>query len=215
MNDPTHSCGCGHTSSATPVQHPVDALVAEHEVILAVLEAMETQAKALQKGGPFDRELWAGFPEFLRNFADRCHHGKEEDLLFPALTRRGLPEPGGPIGVMKLEHTQGRELIKALDEAIQRSDARSVVSAAVGFVGLLRDHIAKENNVLFPIGKRLLEDAAVSELARDFERAEREIMGEGTHCKYLELAQQLCAKSQVEFAKRRGDALGGGCCAHH
>jgi len=46
------------------------------------------------------------FIGFLKEFADKCHHGKEEGLLFPALIQAGLPEKGGPIGVMLADHAR-------------------------------------------------------------------------------------------------------------
>ena len=211
MRQPAESCSHSPQTST----HPVDTLMAEHEVILAVLEAMEKEADALRKGASFAREKWARYPEFLRNFADRCHHGKEEDLLFPAMVERGVPDAGGPIGVMKSEHVEGRALVTKLAEAIQRGESRAAAAAANEFAALLKDHIAKENGVLFPMGKQILEPAIVERLVAGFARAEAEIMGPGTHCKYVELAQAICADAGVEFAKARGTSFSGGCCGHH
>lgn len=195
--------------------HPVDALIGEHEVILAVLEALEKDANALRTKGTWSRDAWLRYPDFLRNFADRCHHGKEEDVLFPRLVALGIPDQGGPIGVMKQQHGEGRELVTRLANAIDTGATAGAVTAALAFVGLLRDHIAKENGVLFPIGKQVLGAADVELVAQGFARAEREIMGEGTHCRYLELAVRICADAGVEFGKARGARLTTGCCGHH
>ncbi len=83
---------------------PTEMLEAEHHVIQKVVGAMavlgqEVEAKTLQ-----------GIVEFMRTFADKCHHGKEEIHLFPALERKGVPARGCPVGALLHEHQQGRAL---------------------------------------------------------------------------------------------------------
>ncbi len=68
----------------------------EHDAILKILEAAEEAARRIDAGGPVRRETLSGMSEFLRLFADKCHHAKEEDLLFPLLESRGMPREGGP-----------------------------------------------------------------------------------------------------------------------
>ena len=69
------------------------------------------------------------FIGFLKEFADKCHHGKEEGLLFPAMVAAGIPDKGGPIGVMLAEHTQGRQFIRDMEESlstvVDRVEARA------------------------------------------------------------------------------------------
>ena len=72
----------------------------EHEAILKMLGATEAAAHRIQSGGTVPTETLEGLIEFFRMFGDKCHHGKEEDLLFPLLESRGLPRSGGPTGVM-------------------------------------------------------------------------------------------------------------------
>ncbi|MEM3061405.1 MAG: hemerythrin domain-containing protein, partial [Candidatus Bathyarchaeia archaeon] len=57
--------------------------------------------------------------EFIKFFADKCHHGKEEDLLFPAMEEAGIPKGGGPIGMMLTEHAMGRGYVKAMSKAAE------------------------------------------------------------------------------------------------
>ncbi|MBI5087283.1 MAG: hemerythrin domain-containing protein, partial [Acidobacteria bacterium] len=72
---------------------PVDVLMDEHQIILRVLTAMEARLASLGQG-PFPTEFFQGALDFFRNFADGCHHYKEEDALFPAMTRRGIATQG-------------------------------------------------------------------------------------------------------------------------
>ncbi len=164
-----------------------DILRHEHDAILRMLEATHQVAQRLERGEHVAPETLDDLIEFFRLFADRCHHGKEEDLLFPLLESKGLPRDGGPIGVMLYEHEEGRELIRQMNEsskAYAQSNAgaaKAWAAAARGYATLLSEHIFKENNVLFMIAERLLTDAEQQELAVAFDRVEIEKMGAGTH----------------------------------
>jgi len=172
----------------------------EHDAILHMLEVTEEAARQLDRGAAVAPETLAGLLEFFRLFADRCHHGKEEDLLFPLLERKGLPRAGGPIGVMLDEHERGRALVRQMSEAGEAygngdSAARHRWGeAARGYAALLRQHIDKENNVLFMIAENLLSDAEQAELAAAFEKVEVEKMGPGTHERLHALMDRLAAQ---------------------
>jgi hemerythrin-like domain-containing protein len=84
-----------------------------------MLDATEEVARRIKSGATVTSETLSGLLEFFQIFADRCHHGKEEDCLFPLLERKGLPREGGPIGVMLHEHGQGRELIQKMRESAE------------------------------------------------------------------------------------------------
>lgn len=159
----------------------------EHDAILRMLDATEEAARMLDRGEQVAPETLRELLEFFRVFADRCHHGKEEDLLFPLLERKGLPRTGGPIGVMLVEHEQGRALIRQMGEAGE-AYARGVAEAAPqwataarGYTALLRQHIDKENNVLFQVADSLLSEAEQGELVAAFEKVETDKIGAGTH----------------------------------
>ena len=105
----------------------------EHKGILKMLDVTDEVARRLEAGQSVAPEKLADLLEFFRLFADQCHHGKEEDLLFPRLEQRGMPRAGGPIGVMLAEHDQGRSLIKQMAEASEAYGAGAPgVGAAVG-----------------------------------------------------------------------------------
>ena len=171
----------------------------EHEAILRMLDASEEVARLLDRGDDVSPETLTGLLEFFQLFADRCHHGKEESLLFPLLERRGLPREGGPIGVMLTEHEQGRRLMReiaavALAYTAGQAEARPRWSvAARGYAHLLRQHIAKENNVLFPMAEGLLSQTEQQELATGFAKVEEEKMGAGTHERLHTLMDKLRA----------------------
>ncbi len=172
----------------------------EHEGIKVALLTLGRMSSNLDSGQAVDVDDLEAVVDFLRTFADRCHHGKEEDLLFPALERAGIPKEGGPIGVMLTEHAHGREQIRAMADAIPRLregdlDARrDFASAAREYVRLLSDHIEKENNVLFPMADRHIPQEEQAELSEGFERIEQERIGPGVHERYHELLDRLSNK---------------------
>jgi len=135
--------------------------------------------------------------EFLKVFVDTCHHGKEEEFLFPALEEAGVPREGGPIGVMLQEHQTGRELIRKMSTSLDglgkgKIDAESAFKeAAESYIEVLRKHIDKENNVLFPMADERLSQERQHQMSEQFERLERERIGEGRHEAFHKLLEDL------------------------
>lgn len=182
-----------------PDAHPTDLLVAEHQVICCVLIAVEAEADRLDAGAPLDPSFWEGAFDFLAGFADRCHHNKEEALLFPALIAAGLPLENGPVACLLDEHEDGRRLVRAMREALGAGDRRALQAGARGFAKLLRQHIDKENQVLFQMAKRLVKADAEARLRAGFERAESADRDSGTIERYTALARDLCARTGTPF----------------
>ncbi|MCY1404179.1 Hemerythrin HHE cation binding domain protein [compost metagenome] len=166
----------------------------EHDAILAALQILERMAEQAARGETATADLTA-FLGFLHEFVDQCHHGKEEGLLFPAMSHAGLAEHGGFIDELHAEHVQGRALVQAMAQACTPSlQAADFAAAATAFAALLRTHIAKENDVLFPMAERLFDDTRMAALQRAFAEHEEKIMGEGRHQQLHALLQQLKAK---------------------
>ena len=149
---------------------PTEVLREEHRVILRALGLLEAGANRLAGGGALPEGWWARIIEWLRAFADRNHHAKEERYLFPALAKAGVPAAGGPVAVMLAEHVEGRALMATMEAG----EPRGRLDAARRYVQLLRDHIDKENGVLFPLADAVLKTHAQQALARDFETVEAE-----------------------------------------
>ncbi len=176
---------------------PTDTLRHEHEIVLLILKAAEREARSIRETGAVHADQVAEMVDFFKNFVDRCHHGKEEKHLFPAMRERGLPAGGGPIAVMLLEHEQGRAATAAISRALERvkgGDAEAsgeLADALLAYADLLGSHIAKENNVLFHMADQMLPLEEQEELAAAFDRVEAEEMGEGTHERYHQLAHRL------------------------
>ncbi len=175
----------------------IDALMEEHRVIERVLAALEAAANALERQRPVRPGFFLEAADFIAGFADGCHHRKEEGVLFGAMVASGLPAGEGPITVMLMEHEQGRALTRSLRDAARRlSDgdaaaAPQVVAHARQYVALLRDHIMKEDEVLFPMAGELLTAAQDDQILQGFARIERDDAKGGVHDRLLALAAAL------------------------
>jgi hemerythrin-like domain-containing protein len=176
---------------------PTEILMAEHRVIQPVLECLDRLAEDAEESGRLDVRSAGEAIEFLRTFADGCHHGKEERHLFERLVERGWPKDSGPVGMMLLDHEEGRGLIRAMDQARSACEEGEsgawarFAEAARGYADLLRAHIHKEDRVLFPMADRFLSADDQEALLAAFERTEHEDMGDGTHERMLALARGL------------------------
>lgn len=185
----SHGCGCAHKA-----EKPTEILSDEHRVIERVLSALE-QLTRLPVSDSVER--WQKALEFFRHFADECHHFKEEKVLFPAMEAHGIPNEGGPIGMMLAEHEEGRAHVRSMLAAVEQIAAGNVASAgpllnhARAYLTLLREHIQKEDDILFRMADEVIPQDEQRQLLRRFEAHEAEEMGAGAHEKYLNIAREL------------------------
>lgn len=177
---------------------PTEDLKNEHKAILRMIDVLRSVSARLETGsGAVEPDDLAQIVDFIRVFADQCHHAKEEDLLFPAMEEAGIPREGGPIGVMLAEHDIGRDYVKGMAEAAagcrtgDRQAAHSFAENAKGYGSLLSQHISKEDNILYMMADVHLEPEKERELLEAFEQVEREKVGPGRHEAFHELLDRL------------------------
>ena len=176
---------------------PTDDLIHEHEAIKVMLSIMSKIAENIRKKKEFVTKDVEKIVDFLKTFADKCHHGKEETVLFPALISAGVPNENGPIGVMLQEHTIGRNHIKEISTELENFIAGNIPSSEIiatsltNYVNLLQNHILKEENILFPMANKVLTEEIQLEVLKQFEKIEEEVVGNGIHEKYHELLAKL------------------------
>lgn len=162
----------------------------EHEVFVRALTLLEGFGQRLGGGTPVNRDDFGWLVDFFRTFVDRCHHTKEEQHLFPALERHGVPRSGGPIGVMLHEHEEGRTFLRAMTQ----EDGAAVAAAIRGYARLLRAHIDKENGILFPMADQILDGGEQRAIAEAFEAVEQTVVGPGIHERLLARLAELEAR---------------------
>lgn len=179
------------------MERPTEQLMAEHDVIERYLEVLEVALARLETGRDVPEKVFLGEADFFRSFVDLCHHAKEESLLFPKFQERGIPSQGGPVGQMLSEHEEGRGLVRAFAEAAERVGSHDpkaqleLIRAGRAYASLLKEHISKENSILYPMGSRLLNPEDEAWLFEAFERLEAERIGEGVHEGFHRLLEEL------------------------
>jgi hemerythrin-like domain-containing protein len=180
-----------------------EILMQEHRVIERVLTALEAAANRAEAQEPIRPSFFADAADFIRNFADGCHHQKEEGVLFKAMEAAGMPADDGPIAVMLAEHEQGRLYTRDMADAAAKwaaGDAgarRATVTAARAYTALLREHILKEDSVLFPMAAHTIPHSRHASVSEDVERVERAEAETGAHRKYRTLAESLEAEVRI------------------
>lgn len=161
----------------------IDDLKHEHEALLHALELLDRLAQRLRhpEGGqsvdPQDLQLLTGF---FQEFADQCHHGKEEEFLFPALKDAGLDAPGATQQDLLAEHEAGRQALRAMQSQASQPGP-GFTDAAEHYAAHLRQHIARENAELLPWVDQKLAPQALEQLGQQFADHEARVMGVGHH----------------------------------
>jgi len=176
---------------------PIELLKEEHRLILRILDALETFAASLEREEEGEREELGRFATFIREYADACHHGKEEAVLFEVMAQSGFSKDSGPIAVMLHEHDVGRACVRVMREGADEkgpwsAEARSeIVTAARAYVQLLRDHIHKEDEILYPMAEAHLPGGAMEEVVKGCGAVEEEYERSGEKTKLEALAEEL------------------------
>jgi hemerythrin-like domain-containing protein len=176
---------------------PTENLTQDHVAIKKMLNIMQKIANELKLKQNINIEQIEKIVEFIKIFADKNHHGKEENILFPALIKAGMSKESGPVSVMLCEHEEGRKFIKSITAALEvyKSNKQSGLNAVVenmeNYLNLLHSHIYKEDNILFPMSEKILNDVQQEEIFTKFMQVEEEVLGNGVNEKYHELLNNL------------------------
>jgi hemerythrin-like domain-containing protein len=174
-----------------------EELKKEHRGIEVMLKVAEAVSDRLESGHAVPPQHLRQMVEFFQVFADKCHHGKEEDQLFRVLEGTGFAPFAGPIRVMLEEHQQGRAYVRTMAEAARSYKTEPKAAAAVfaeaarGYISLLRQHIQKEDNVLYPMADERLSPEDQDKLLESFERIEQERIGPGRHEEFHRLLERF------------------------
>ena len=169
----------------------LDSLMEEHALIRATLTALEVYADQLERSTGADRVDLKRFAAFFMDFAELWHHGKEEDVLLPALARAGLAWDDGMLALVREDHEQENYLIRVISQAASQEgvfepeDLRHALAAIRDFAQHQRLHLEREEKSLYPEVARRLTGAAREDLAREFADLEHQRFGhlDYEHCR--------------------------------
>ena len=172
----------------------IEILVKEHDSILRMIDVTQ---HLLSDKSTVNIDHVEQIIDFVKNFADKYHHLKEEDVLFMELEKHGMLREGGPVGVMLSEHDEGRNYIKLASKAVAEykqgntNALTDIESNLLNFCTLLTNHIAKENNILYPMAERMLPGIVLDTMSQDFEEANLATTNNEYHDKYLKMVDEL------------------------
>ena len=142
---------------------PMKRLVEEHALIKRFIALVPEIAGKLDLESEADRELVSRGVDFIREFADRFHHAKEEDILFACFD----PELD-ILKAMREDHRRGRAHVQGILDSLERRDGKGVSENLRGYAGILTEHIKKEDEILYPWMDRNLSTRKVGELFAAF-----------------------------------------------
>jgi uncharacterized protein len=187
-----------------------DFLVAEHELIergMAVLKGcLDDFAGSLREPFRLQRGL-----DFLLEFGDKIHNRKEEDFLFPLMGSRGIPVEGGPLGVMVREHGEERQLLQSMLGRLPGLasapdvDKERFQQEGLDYLRIRAEHIWKENDVLYPMGRKVMINSDNEYLLEQFDLLDRQYYGPQAKSSYIAMLEEAEAGAGVH--KRLIDSL--------
>ncbi|MGI5058374.1 hemerythrin domain-containing protein [Treponema pectinovorum] len=187
------------------MNYSIEVMVEEHANIVRMLRVVQKICCNILEGAEPNVDEFFEIIDFIRNYADFHHHGKEEKFLFPEMIERlgavgeNLVKHG-----MLVEHDLGRNFVKNLETSLiawreepKTEHKLNILTNAMGYANLLHVHVEKENNVVYTFAERMLPQdlfEEINEKSREFEQNEAK---EGIQKKYLDLLEKLERKYEV------------------
>ena len=149
-----------------------EVLIKEHENILEIVELLEKESENLGDK-KIDREFYRKVIDFIRNYADKFHHAKEEDILFKEFCKAVEEQKAhcNPVEQMLHEHNLGRNFVKEMEQGLKEENKAKILDGAKGYAGLIREHIFKENNILYPMADEILNEKIQKSMIEKFKQA--------------------------------------------
>jgi hemerythrin-like domain-containing protein len=152
-------------------------LVEEHRLILRMVALLQKNAPETAAGRYLNWHFYRDGIDFIRQYADRFHHAKEEAVLFKALVDNGMPQENSPVDAMLMEHEQGRTYVRGMESAVLRAKNgatdcyQAIAENALGYAALLHEHISKEDDILYPLAERVIPEAMRSDIIQGYRAA--------------------------------------------
>lgn len=180
--------------------HWTELLMDDHQTTEKVFEAV---GKAFAQPGAPSPDVVRDMLDYFVSYVDGCHNKKEEGHLFPLIEQRGIPRHGGPLAVMLQEHEQSRAILAELVTAAKaylggaRERADDLRRLFGDYATLLRNHFWKENDILYPMARRVMTPEDEATVVRGIEATEA-ALGPDTRAKYYALAERLIAGGGVK-----------------
>ena len=173
-----------------------DWLIAEHEMIERAMAVLKANLDKVSSG-THDKVQTGRAIDFLLEFGDKIHNTKEEKFLFRLMGKRGAPTEGGPIGVMLLEHDLERKLLIKMQMALDTlssgtdDDRALFVKEGLDYLTIRAEHIWKENDILYKMGRQILSGDDTDFLLQEFHNCDLQHYGEESAAKFTTMLKEV------------------------
>lgn len=144
----------------------------EHQYILKVISAALNECEKVESGQEPDVVFFEKTIDFIKNYADKFHHAKEEDILFKAMLDNVDGLHCNPIPVMLHEHQEGRHYLQGMEQGLAESNIPELIKNTRAYGYLLEQHIYKEDNILYPMAEEALTNEQKQEVNKLYEEAD-------------------------------------------
>lgn len=177
-------------------------LVHEHELIERAMAVLNKNLESLVSGEHNPTQLTRAL-DFLLEFGDKVHNKKEENFLFPLMSERGIPIKGGPLGVMLMEHEAERELLARMMADVpnladfSQDHLEAFKSEGMEYLRIRSEHIWKENDVLYAMGRKVLSQTDAECLVDKFNDIDLAAYGDNAKENYLSMVEELENDSEI------------------
>lgn len=174
----------------------IELMMEEHKNIKRMLKVVRAYSYKVLKGEEVDYNDFYKIIDFIKNYADKHHHCKEEDVLFQIIDRQ-FNMKNGPLMGMLIEHDQGRLFIRNLENGLKEFEKGNeeskldIIANAVSYADLLNRHIDKENSTIYMFANRSLSKENKEELNNISFELEEKSKEDGTQNKYLNMLKEL------------------------
>ena len=150
---------------------PTKILSEEHKNIIKIIGALNKECDSLESGNQLDKEFFKKAVDFIKNYADKFHHAKEEDILFKEFNKS--QSHCNPTEQMLYEHDLGRNFVKGMEQASKENNKEKLMENARGYSQLLQEHIYKEDNILYPMADEALNEKTQKSILEKFKKLEK------------------------------------------
>jgi hemerythrin-like domain-containing protein len=176
----------------------IELMVEEHKLIKRMLAVVRGFSIKILNNDDVDYNDFNKVIDFVRNYADRHHHSKEEEILFKKMSEvLGERIAKGPIMGMFAEHDLGRLFMSNLEAAVEKfqagdSDSRvDIIANAIAYTDLLNRHIDKEDTSIYTFAQKSLSKEQLEEIDVASYEVETAASKTGLQNKYIELLNEL------------------------
>lgn len=170
----------------------------EHQHILRMLDVVRKMCLKILHHQEVNYNDFYKVIDFVRNYADKHHHSKEEELLFKEL-KSHLKEEGrvGPVTGMLIEHDLGRHYMQNLEQALgllEKGDEEAkldIIANSISYTDLLHRHIDKEDKLIYPLGERELSQDILDRVEHESKLIEDRATESQLQKKYVDILEEL------------------------